>query len=145
MMQVLRAVQQPTADRGTFRIYTRSHKRPGGQSPGKAAIGTFHIGLALSDVGLPSAGPEYQLGAQDDTSSEFADLMSWLDAVVGPDGREYLVVLAPERAPGFAGYINARVPSLPGCQSYGYGRTETLDNIAEAIAAYVDHPGEASG
>ena len=36
------------------------------------------------------------------------------------------------------GIYVAEVPSLPGCISQGQTRTEALDNIKEAIAAYLE-------
>lgn len=62
-------------------------------------------------------------------------------------GRQYrfTVFLHPERDPNFPGYYNALVPALPGCVSYGTSKDEALDNIREAIEAYVgdlDEEGE---
>lgn len=67
---------------------------------------------------------------------------SAVETVVGPDGNEYIVLLTPETAPDFEGYVNARVLALPGCFSYGHSREEALRNISEAIAAYLDDPDE---
>ena len=36
------------------------------------------------------------------------------------------------------GVYIAEVPALPGCISQGHTRSEALDNIREAIAAYVE-------
>ncbi len=49
----------------------------------------------------------------------------------------FTVFLLPERDPNFPGYYNALVPALPGCVSYGISKDEALDNIREAIEAYV--------
>jgi predicted RNase H-like HicB family nuclease len=50
----------------------------------------------------------------------------------------FTVLLVPERDPEFAGYYNALVPALPGCVSYGATKEEALQNIREAIEAYVE-------
>ena len=52
-------------------------------------------------------------------------------------GVKYTVILQPETDPEFAGYYNAMVPALPGCNSYGASRDEALDNIKEAIVAWL--------
>ncbi len=39
--------------------------------------------------------------------------------------------------PGEDGYIVAECPSLPGCISQGKTRTQTLENIREAISLYI--------
>jgi predicted RNase H-like HicB family nuclease len=39
--------------------------------------------------------------------------------------------------PGEYGYIVAECPSLPGCISQGKTRTQTLENIREAISLYI--------
>jgi len=36
------------------------------------------------------------------------------------------------------GVYVAEVPSLPGCISQGQSRTEALENITEAVAAYIE-------
>jgi len=36
------------------------------------------------------------------------------------------------------GVYVAEVPSLPGCISQGQSRTEVLENITEAVAAYIE-------
>ena len=51
----------------------------------------------------------------------------------------YTVVLEKE---GDGGYV-ASVPALPGCVSQGDNRTETMANIREAIALYVEDCREA--
>jgi len=40
--------------------------------------------------------------------------------------------------PGEDGWIVAEVPSLPGCVSQGHSRDEALQNIRDAIEAYVE-------
>ena len=52
--------------------------------------------------------------------------------------RKFTAILLPERDPEFAGYYNALVPALPGCFSYGASKEEALENIREAIAAYLE-------
>jgi predicted RNase H-like HicB family nuclease len=51
---------------------------------------------------------------------------------------KFTVILLPERDPEFVGYYNALVPALPGCVSYGASKEEALNNIREAIGAYVE-------
>ncbi len=51
---------------------------------------------------------------------------------------KFTVILLPERDPEFVGYYNALVPALPGCVSYGANKEEALNNIREAIEAYVE-------
>jgi predicted RNase H-like HicB family nuclease len=64
--------------------------------------------------------------------------------ILGPDGKAYVAVLTPETEPGFEGIINATVPQLPGCVSYGQGRDEALANLREALAAYLETLGESA-
>jgi predicted RNase H-like HicB family nuclease len=40
--------------------------------------------------------------------------------------------------PGEDGYWVAECPSLPGCVSQGRSKTEAIDNVREAIEAYVE-------
>jgi len=40
--------------------------------------------------------------------------------------------------PGESGYYIAECPSLPGCISQGRSKEETIENIKEAIALYVE-------
>ena len=40
--------------------------------------------------------------------------------------------------PGEDGYWVAECPSLPGCVSQGRSKTEAIDNVREAIDAYVE-------
>lgn len=47
---------------------------------------------------------------------------------------ERLIVLHP----GEDGYWVAECPSLPGCITQGSTRDEAVDNIKEAIAAYIE-------
>ena len=51
---------------------------------------------------------------------------------------KFTAILLPERDPKFAGYYNALVPALPGCFSYGASKEEALENIREAIEAYLE-------
>ena len=53
-------------------------------------------------------------------------------------GLTYTVILIPETDADFKGYFNASVPALPGCFSYGLGRSAALKNITEAIALYLE-------
>ena len=48
---------------------------------------------------------------------------------------EYKIVLEPDREQG--GYV-VRCPALPGCYSQGDTREEAIDNIREAIEAYIE-------
>ena len=48
---------------------------------------------------------------------------------------EYKIVLEPDPEDG--GYV-VRCPALPGCYSQGDTRAEALDNIREAIEAYLE-------
>ncbi len=50
----------------------------------------------------------------------------------------FTVILSPETDPEFAGYVNALVPALPGCVSYGASKEEALANIREAIELYLE-------
>ncbi|MDP3768397.1 MAG: type II toxin-antitoxin system HicB family antitoxin [Dehalococcoidia bacterium] len=52
--------------------------------------------------------------------------------------RRFTAILLAERDPEFAGYYNAVVPALPGCVSYGASKEEALQNIREAIEAYLE-------
>jgi predicted RNase H-like HicB family nuclease len=47
---------------------------------------------------------------------------------------KYRVLIEPDED----GVFVAEVPALPGCISQGRTRTEALDNIKEAIAAYLE-------
>lgn len=47
---------------------------------------------------------------------------------------KYRVVIEPDED----GVYIAEVPSLPGCISQGRTRTEAIDNIKEAITAYLE-------
>jgi predicted RNase H-like HicB family nuclease len=47
---------------------------------------------------------------------------------------KYRVVIEPDED----GVYVAEVPALPGCISQGQTRAEAVDNIKEAIAAYVE-------
>lgn len=48
---------------------------------------------------------------------------------------EYKIVLEPDQEDG--GYV-VHCPALPGCYSQGYTREEAIDNIREAIEAYIE-------
>lgn len=50
---------------------------------------------------------------------------------------KYHVIIEPETDPQFAGYYNARCPALPGCVSYGRSYQEAIENIKDAITAYI--------
>jgi predicted RNase H-like HicB family nuclease len=50
----------------------------------------------------------------------------------------FTVILSPEQDPAFPGYYNAIVPALPGCVSYGTDKADALQNIREAIEAYLE-------
>ena len=39
--------------------------------------------------------------------------------------------------PGEDGYIVAECPSLPGCISQGYTRSQVIENIKDAISIYI--------
>lgn len=54
------------------------------------------------------------------------------------NGAKYTVILQAEADPQFEGYLNAMVPALPGCFSYGATREEALANIREAIELYLE-------
>ena len=47
---------------------------------------------------------------------------------------KYRVLIAPDED----GVFVAEVPALPGCISQGSTRTEALENIREAITAYIE-------
>lgn len=47
---------------------------------------------------------------------------------------KYEIILAKEED----GRFSAQVPSLPGCHSWGENREETIKNIKEAIAGYLE-------
>jgi predicted RNase H-like HicB family nuclease len=47
---------------------------------------------------------------------------------------QYRVLIEPDED----GVYVAEVPSLPGCISQGRTRAETLENVKEAIAAYLE-------
>ena len=48
---------------------------------------------------------------------------------------EYKIVLEPDREEG--GYV-VHCPALPGCYSQGDTREEAINNITEAIEAYIE-------
>jgi len=45
----------------------------------------------------------------------------------------YTVVIEPDED-GFHGYV----PALPGCHTFGFTIDETLENLKEAVALYVE-------
>lgn len=38
--------------------------------------------------------------------------------------------------------VNAAVPALPGCVSWGYGKKEAMEHIAEAVECYIEEMDE---
>ena len=52
--------------------------------------------------------------------------------------RTYTVILEAERDPEFKGYLNVRVPALPGCLTFGATKAEAMRNAREAIAGYLE-------
>lgn len=58
--------------------------------------------------------------------------------VASSSGDVYLADLCPETDPQFPSYINASIPQLAGCVSYGESMTEALTNIRNALDAYLD-------
>jgi antitoxin HicB len=50
--------------------------------------------------------------------------------------RAYTVVLVPDAET--PGAFNVTVPALPGCNTWGQGRSEALDNAREAITLYLE-------
>ncbi len=54
--------------------------------------------------------------------------------------RKIMVVLTPdEEQPDI---LNVTVPSMPGCLTWGFGRSEALEHAKEAIELYLSVDGE---